>query len=333
MNTRATIVRIIGLALLLAGCGESRNAEPAPANMSAVESRSAPANTTTEAPQAGSAAVADSVGTAASPPSDRAATSVPISSSAAVETGTDTTRKFVRTAEIKFRVKNVVAATYEIEDITNRMNGFVAYTNLNSTIDNKTTTAISSDSSLEATYYTVVNSMTLRVPNTALDTTLKSIAHLIDYLDSRVIRADNVSLRILASDMARKRLQEHQVRLRSAIDRRGRSLEETTSAEENLLNRQGESDETTISNLELNDQIQYSTINLSIYQRQAITKVVLPNDKNIDEYTPGVGSRIAESLYAGRRALESATVFLMQFWALYILLAIGWIIYRKFREK
>lgn len=327
MNTRAIIVRIIALALLLTGCGEQKRAELAPENSSATAL--APAET----PQPAPTAMADSVGAATTKRSDEAASAVPISSSAAVETGKDTTRKFVRTAEIKFRVKNVVAATYEIEDITTRMNGFVAYTNLSSTIDNKTTTAISSDSSLEATYYTVVNSMTLRVPNTALDTTLKSIAHLIDYLDSRVIRADNVTLQLLASGMARKRLQEHQGRLRSAIDRRGRTLEETTTAEENLIDRQGESDETTISNLSLNDQIQYSTINLSIYQRQAITEVVLPNDKNIDEYTPGVGSRIVESLYAGWRAMESAVVFLIQFWALYILLAIGWIIYRKFRKQ
>lgn len=327
MNTRTTIVRILGVALLLAGCGERNDAAPDSAGGGASGSASM------EAPQAAPMATMDSVGPATSRSSDNEVSAVPVSSSAAVETGKDSTRKFVRTAEIKFRVANVVKATYEIEDITNRMNGFVAYTNLTSTVDHKTMTAISSDSSLEATYYTVVNSMTLRVPNTALDTTLKSIAHLIEFLDSRVIRADNVSLQLLASDMARKRLEEHEGRLRTAIDRRGRTLEETAAAEENLLNRQGQSDGTTISNLALYDQIQYSTINLSIYQRQAITKVVLPNDKNIDEYTPGIGSRIADSLHVGWRALESVAVFLMQFWALYILLGIGWIVFRKFRKQ
>ena len=42
-----------------------------------------------------------------------------ISSSAAVENGKDSTRKFIRTAELKFKVKSVVNATYAIEHIIN----------------------------------------------------------------------------------------------------------------------------------------------------------------------------------------------------------------------
>lgn len=263
--------------------------------------------------------------------SDSSRETMPLSSSAAVETGKDSTRKFIRTADIKFRVKSVTNSTYEIENLTGQMDGFVAFTNLNSTIDKQTLTPISSDSSLEVTYYTVVNSMQLRVPNTKLDTTLKSIVHLIDYLDYRNIKAENVSLQILGSDMARKRLEEHQRRLRGAIDTKARRLDETTTAEDNLLNRQGESDATLLSNLSLNDQIQYSTINLSIYQREAVTKTVIANDKNIDEYTPGIGSRIVDALYGGWRALESVAVFLMQFWALYIVLIVFWIAYKRFR--
>ena len=45
------------------------------------------------------------------------------SSSAAVETNKDSKRKFIRTAELKFKVKNVISSTYDIEDITNRHGG------------------------------------------------------------------------------------------------------------------------------------------------------------------------------------------------------------------
>ena len=41
-----------------------------------------------------------------------------VSSSAAVEKHKDSTRKFIRTAELKFKVKNVIKSTYNIEDIT-----------------------------------------------------------------------------------------------------------------------------------------------------------------------------------------------------------------------
>ena len=71
-----------------------------------------------------------------------------VSSSAAVENGKDTTHKFVRTADLKFKVKSVIKSTYDIEDITNQQGGFVTYTKLTSNINNVSTTAISTDSSL-----------------------------------------------------------------------------------------------------------------------------------------------------------------------------------------
>ena len=56
------------------------------------------------------------------------------SSSAAVENNKDSVHKFIRTADLKFKVKDVVQSTYTIENITNVHGGFVTYTNLSSTI-------------------------------------------------------------------------------------------------------------------------------------------------------------------------------------------------------
>ena len=55
-----------------------------------------------------------------------------ISSSAAKQNNKDSTRKFIRTADVKFRVKNVIDVTYSIENICDKEGGFVTYTNLSS---------------------------------------------------------------------------------------------------------------------------------------------------------------------------------------------------------
>ena len=52
-----------------------------------------------------------------------------IASSAAVEPK-NSKRKVIRTADIKFKVKNVPKTTYAIEDATTKFGGFVTYTNL-----------------------------------------------------------------------------------------------------------------------------------------------------------------------------------------------------------
>lgn len=256
-----------------------------------------------------------------------------VSSSAAVENNKDTTRKFIRTADLKFKVNNVINATYEIENIVSRQSGFVTYTNLTSSIDNITTIPVSADSSLETTAYTVINSVILRVPNIRLDTTLKEIAKNIDYLDYRIIKAEDVALQILSNNLTQKRSAKNATRLSNAIDNRGKKLEETTNAEELLLNKEEESDNAKIANLSMTDQVNYSTVNISMYQRQAIKRTVIANDKNIDIYEPGLGSKMLEAIKLGWKILEAFFVFVTKIWSIILAAIIAIIIYRAYGNR
>lgn len=258
---------------------------------------------------------------------------ISISSSAAVENGKDTIHKFVRTADLKFKVKSVIKSTYDIEDITNRQGGFVTFTNLTSNVNNVSTTAISADSSLETTNYLVTNTITLRVPNTKLDTTLKEISRNIDFLDYRIIKAEDVALSILSNNLAQKRAAKNEERLTNAIDNRGKKLNETAVAEEVLLSKQEQADNAKISNLSLKDQINFSTIQLSIYQRETIKREVISNNKNIAAYEPEFGSKFLESLEYGWEILGNFIIFLTKFWGLLLFGVIVYFLYKKYGHK
>ena len=136
--------------------------------------------------------------------------------------------------DIKFKVKNVPQSTYAIENTTAKFGGFVTYTNLQSDISEKTKTKISQDSTLETTKYNVENNITIRVPNTQLDTILKTISKQIDFLDFRVIKADDVSLQILANQLAQNRSTSQEKRVQKAVDTKGKKLTTIIDAEENL---------------------------------------------------------------------------------------------------
>ncbi len=256
-----------------------------------------------------------------------------ISSSAAVENGKDTTRKFIRTAELKFKVKSVINSTYDIETIAHKNKGFVAYTNLNSNIMGVSQTAMSADSSLETTKYGVSNTMTLRVPNTLLDTTLKQIAKNIDYLDYRIIKAEDVALQMFSHSLTQKRVAKNIERVTNAIDNRGKKLAETTAAEETLNNRQAEADNATVSTLSLKDQIAFSTINLTIYQRETIRREMIANEQNIAAYEPSFMHKIWEALKGGWHILEGIFLFLTQIWGLILVGFAGYFLYRKYGNK
>jgi Domain of unknown function (DUF4349) len=242
---------------------------------------------------------------------------MPISSSAAVEKNNDPERKFIRTADVKFKVKSVVNTTTDIENICTAQGGFVIYTNLASNIDEHTETPISTDSLLETTFYTITNTMTLRVPNTKLDSTLKDIAKFMDYLDYRIIKADDVSLQILANNFTQKRAINNYSRITNDIENNRKKLNETTDAEEVVLSKQEQADNAKIANLSLNDQIKFSTINLSIYQRQGIKRAIIFNENNTDKYEIGFGYKLLEGFIYGWNLLKTFFVVLAKLWSLF----------------
>ena len=255
------------------------------------------------------------------------------SSSAAVEKNKDSTRKFIRTAEIKFKVKSVINSTYDIENICNDQGGFVTYTNLASTIENQTETPISADSTLETIHYAVTNSIILRVPNTKLDTTLKDIAKNIDYLDYRIIKADYVSLQILANKLTQSRAVKNEARLAKDIDNNTKKLTETMTAEELLFTKQEQADNAKISNLSMADQVSFSTVNLLIYQRQTVKRTVIANDKNIIAYKSGFWSRLWDALQFGWNMIIELFLFVSKLWALLLGGILLYWLYRWYKRK
>lgn len=258
-----------------------------------------------------------------------------LSSTAAVVDKKDTVRKFIRTANLKFRVNNVIKTTYTIEDIIHNQGGFVTLTDLHSNTNSTSLTPISADSSLETIYFTVVNTMTVRVPNTRLDTTLKEIARLVSFLDYRIIKADDVALSMLANQLTIKRNTKNQERLRNAIDSRGKKLPETAITEEMVQNKQEAADNSLISNLAYADQVNFSTINLEIYQRQGVKREVLANTENIKAYEPGFWSRFKDSCTQGWTIIKEIFLFIMKIWSPLLLGFLIFLIvrFRKSRSK
>ena len=260
-------------------------------------------------------------------------TSVATTSSNAAVQQKESPRKFVRTADLKFKVKNVTKSTYAIENIVAKNGGFVTFTDLKSNINEKSETKISQDSTLETTRFTVDNTITLRVPNTQLDTVLKSMVKEVAFLDSRLIKADDVALQLLSNKMTQKRLATHQERLEKGIDTKGKKLNDITNAEDKVLGRETESDEAALQNLSLEDQVNFSTVTLYLYQRESVLQEIVANEKSINAFIPHIGLQIWDGLKTGWFMFEAIIAFIVQLWALILLAILGVIGYRRFIKK
>ena len=252
------------------------------------------------------------------------------SSSAAKVNEGDTIHKFIRTGDIRFKVKSVADATYQIEDITRKFKGFVTYTSLTSRVDRQSERVISSDSILKTIYFTVENTITLRIPSKNLDTALKQISKLVEYLDYRNISANDVRLQILSNHLEKRRLARYNQRL-SNISEKGNSnnMEDKAYIEENLLQKQAQADQSLINDLSLEDQIEYSTITLSLYQGQELNHELIANEENIEEFKPSLGSRLGNSLMAGWYFIEDSFVGIVAVWPLLLILTVIYLVLGK----
>lgn len=226
-------------------------------------------------------------------------------------------RKFIRTADLKFQVQDVAGTTTKIEKIVRNQGGFVIYTNLSSEIDNKETYQVSSDSSLETIYYTLSNEFRLRIPNRTFDSTLQSITTLVDFLDYKVVKADDVSLQLLDYQLTKKR----------ANKTNGK-----TSAETETYTKE-KADEAEIADRELSDQLRYSTISLRFSQRQSIQRSMIPNNKDIAAYTPNIFVKIWDAIKIGWNKVEDLFLFAVEMWGIILLAILAWLLFKRLSNK
>ena len=250
-------------------------------------------------------------------------------SSSAAKEDQNAKRKFIRTADARFKVKDVAQSTYQIENVTKKFGGFVTLSELRSTILEHDETQVSQDSLLLSSRFEVNNTLALRIPNTKLDTLLRTIGKEVQFLDYRVIKADDVNLQLLANELSQRRNTNTSKRLETAIDKKGNKLKEINEAEENLASKKENSDTSYINNLSLKDQVNFSTVTLELYQNEQQKNELIANNKNTKAYMPHLGIQIWESIKTGWYLLEGIITFLIQLWPIFLLLIGVKLLWRK----
>ncbi|HTL81740.1 MAG TPA: DUF4349 domain-containing protein [Bacteroidia bacterium] len=230
----------------------------------------------------------------------------------------DSSHRFIRTADMKFRVQSVAQATYRIEDLTADFGGYVADTKLASTLVYNSTTPVSVDSSLETMRYEVSNTLLLRIPAEKLDSALKSLAPLVDYLDYRNVNTQDITLDILANRLQQTRVAKYNIRVTSDIQQNSNHMD-VQGAENSMLNQQENSDNALIENLRMDDKVRYSTVSINIYQPQTIRQELVKREKTVAAYEPGFGSQVGESLASGWRGLRVFLAGVILLWPMWMI--------------
>jgi uncharacterized protein YdcH (DUF465 family) len=250
-------------------------------------------------------------------------------SSVAASIENDKKMRFIRKAQLKYKTKSVRNTTYYLEQAVIGLGGIVTNTNLYSEIGSIKKIAVNKDSSLKITTYQMNNNMTIRIPNNKLDSLLKLISTSVLFLDERIITANEISLKELKNNMERIRLAEHHNKLGKVIKNKSDKINKVVDAHESLLHKKRLEDEAILRNLELDYEVEYSTVQITMYQASSVDKDLIENELNIDEFQPSFFAQLLESLYSGWNALLYLIIQLANLWFLILLVVVGVITYKR----
>jgi hypothetical protein len=101
----------------------------------------------------------------------------------------------------------------------------------------------------------------------------------------------------------------------------------------NMLYKQKLEDEAMIRNMELDYEVEYSTVEINMYQDLSTVKELVENELNIDEFQPSFFSKLKDSLWNGWNGILFFIVELANLWFLVLIAIVGFVLYKRRKKQ
>lgn len=261
-------------------------------------------------------------------------TAIDFFTSKAADGTLDGDKKFIRTANLRFSVVDVISATHAIEDIVIAQKGFIINSSLTNETNYTTETRVTKGSIQVKTHNRLSGNLKVRVHHSLLDATLREIAPLAEHIEYRHVNADEVTFRIMANNLEAARKKDKSARIKNISGAgKGHKLDDLLSAEESIDNARRDADAAAVAKAEMYDEIEYSTITISLWQAPTVTSTMKLRAADVLEYRQGFFAGVGDAIVDGWNGLLEVVEDLFSIWP--ILLIIGGIVYAiiYFRKK
>ena len=239
-------------------------------------------------------------------------------------------RKFIRTANLRFKVNKVEDAVSYIEFKSRRLGGYVSFSHLQTSTQDSNSILLSRDSSLQSIHYRTEGVLIVRVPDYRMDSLLDDVSRLSSVMLNREIRCEDVRNQILANRLSHQRAIKISQRLAADIDLKGRKLSEIEQAEKTMEERDESADNAKLSNLTLDDAVKFSTVSIELFQDPEIVYKQIAREKIIAEYQAPFLTQLGESFSSGWKWVEDLIISIARYWSILVLCGVGYILLVKY---
>ena len=242
------------------------------------------------------------------------------------------TRRFIRTVDLDFQVKDVQHAARRIEDLAARVGGFVTRSDVESEIRSVQRRPLGDGRLVELSVYVQRADLQVRVPSAQAQPFMRLLAAEMEFLDRRQYRAVDAQFELLREQLARARNAIAQQDLARAAQAGGRTRDNVAAIEASTAAALAR-DEARLAQATFEDQVAFATLDLSMTQPERVRRSERPDVGAILEREgPGFFSRAGAALAAGWSGMLEVLLVLAALWPLWLVVGVALLAWRTRRR-
>ncbi|WP_114941679.1 DUF4349 domain-containing protein [Mucilaginibacter endophyticus] len=235
-----------------------------------------------------------------------------------------TPTKLVKTADMRFKVKNVQQTGDAIAALTTRDGGMVMHHQMQAEVEKAEDIRVTNDSVKRVSALRTNADMTVKVPSEKLESFMTEVAHMGMYVTLRKMDIEDRTLDYLSEKLKlrnRQDLVDQQKKVKVVI----KNPVNVMLLKDDMVDQQ-------IGNMRTDEAVKYSIVTLSFYQSNFINQEMIANDDPSAYQLPFV-NRLAIALNNGWQLFVELILGLANLWV-FIALGIGlWAMYRYYKRK
>jgi len=232
-------------------------------------------------------------------------------------------QKLVKTADIRFKVKNVSQASEDISALVSKDSGVVIHHKVSVSIEQTHDVPLNNDSLMRVLAFNTNADMMVKLPVEKVDNFLNSVTRMGIYVTERRMDIEDRSLDYLEAKL--------KVRNRAELVAKERAGKVVIKDPTAVINLKDDLVDGQINNKRIDDAVKYSVISLNFYQSNTIYKEVVAND-DPSAYDLSFFKRMSNSIDNGWHMLADLIVAITNLWAFILAAIVSWLIFIKRKQ-
>jgi Domain of unknown function (DUF4349) len=241
-----------------------------------------------------------------------------------IKTDTSSQPKLVKTADMRFKVKNVQKTSEKITALTDSLNGMVIHHHMESVAEKSLDIRVSDDSVMRVSSFNSIADITVKIPSVKIEAFMNKVTQMGIYVNNRNMDITDKSLDYLSAQLKLKN--------RTEIVNQQKTGKVIIKNPANVLQLKDDMVDQQVNNKVIDDEVKNSIVMLSFYQSNSINKEIIAND-DPEAYNLPFFKRLGRAIENGWEVFVDVVIALTNLWV-FILAGLGaWLIFRNYKSK